>query len=164
VKKETRVYPTEIAGINWVKIKKGDVIPEYKLKEAWALHIGNGKPWTEFSPIKIKEWLEAARNSIDSPLVFKQSGGDMHVLTDAQAIAYLNGQATAGLRKHRSNTRRMFSHIDLEQLGPAERHQLETNQARHALIASAADGARQQTVRLLREGQKLPRMKPPDED
>ena len=161
---ELKEYPATVAGIAWADLEKGTVILESTIQEAWVLHIGKGKPWTEFSAIKVKEWLEAARNSINAPLVFKQSGGDLHVLTDAQAIGYLNGQATAGLRKHRNNTRRLFTHVDVDSLGQGDRDQLETHQARHALIASAADGARRQTVRLLRDGKKLPRLKPPEDD
>ena len=162
-KKQQPDYPLEIAGIAWRDLQKGDTIPAAKVDEMWDILYGETRKKDErFVVQSIKEWLESARNSIGEPLVFRQEQSDLVVLTDEQAIGYLNGQATAGLRKHRSNTRKMFTSIDADNLSQHSRDELATNQARHALIASAADGARRQAVRLLKNGAKLPPLLPPD--
>ena len=161
--KEEIEYPVTVAGISWQDIQKGDVIPAAKLREAFEILYPNRViPEDAFISLQVKEWLEKARNSIGQPLVFKQQNGDLVVLTDEQAVGYLNSQALAGLRKHRGHTRRMFTHVDADQLSQHGAAQLEVNQARHALIASAADGARRQAVKLLKSGAKLPRLTPPD--
>lgn len=162
-KKQQPDYPLEIAGIAWRDLQKGDVIPAAKVDEMWDILYGDSRKKDErFVNQAIKEWLETARNSIGEPLIFRQEQSDLVVLTDEEAIGYLNGQATAGLRKHRSNTRKMFTSIDVDNLGQHAKDQLAVNQARHALIASAADGARRQAVQLLKSGAKLPQILPPD--
>jgi hypothetical protein len=157
-------WPTTVAGIDWRAIKKGDVIPFAQLIEAYEILFSEKEDTeTQFKLLKVKEWLSARRQEEGTPIVFKQTKADLVALTDEQAVGYLNGQATAGLRKHKTNTRRMFTAIDVENLSSHQKASLETNQARHALIASAVDGARRQTVSLLRVGAKLPRLKPPEE-
>jgi len=163
IKKTPDELPLEVAGIAWRDLQKGDVIPAARIDEAHDLLFPNRSTENEsFRSLAVKEWLEKARNSIGKPLVFKQVQADLVVLTDEQAIGYLNGQATAGLRKHRTNTRKLFTTIDVDNLKQAQKDELATHQARHALIASAADGARRQSVRLLRNGAKLPQILPPD--
>jgi hypothetical protein len=56
----------------------------------------------------------------------------------------------------------MFTQIDTENLAQHDRDQLQVNQSRHALIASAADGARRQAVKILKQGGQLPTLMPPD--
>lgn len=156
-------WPTTVAGIDWPAIKKGDIIPFAQLIEAFEILFPEKEDTpTQFKLLQVKEWLSARLQDEGTPIVFKQTNADLVALTDEQAVGYLNGQATAGLRKHKANTRRMFTAIDLDNLSSHQRQTLETNQARHALIASAIDGARRQTVSLLRAGAKLPRLMPPD--
>lgn len=162
-KQQQQDLPLEVAGIAWRDLQKGDTIPAAKVDEMWDILFGDTRKKDErFVNQAIKEWLEAARNSIGEPLILRQEQSDLVVLTDEQAIGYLNGQATAGLRKHRSNTRKMFTCIDADNLTQHGRDELAANQARHALIASAADGARRQSVYLLKNGAKLPMITPPD--
>lgn len=161
---ERTEYPTSVAGINWREIRKGDAIEHGQLIEAFAILFPNRPAETDpsFKVLEVRDWLAARRDEDGRPVVFKQVHGGLVALTDEQAVGYLNGQATSGLRKHRSNTRRMFTAIELDNLSTRQRHALETNQARHALISSAVDGARRQTVSLLRSGAKLPMLTPPD--
>jgi hypothetical protein len=56
----------------------------------------------------------------------------------------------------------MFTQIDTDNLAQHDRDQLQVNQSRHALIASAADGARKQAVKILKQGGQLPTLMPPD--
>jgi hypothetical protein len=157
-------HPTTVAGIDWRAIRKGDTIEHGQVIEAFEILFPNRPADTEasFKILQVRDWLAARREEEGRPLVFKQTQGGLTALTDEQAVSYLNGQATSGLRKHRNNTRRMFTAIDVDKLSSHQRQTLETNQARHALIASAVDGARRQTVSLLRAGAKLPRLMPPD--
>ena len=162
-KKQPQDFPAEVAGIDWRELQKGDVIPAHKIAEAHDILFPNRKTENEsFRALAVKGWLEQARASIGSLLVFKQENDDLAVLTDEQAIGYLNSQATAGLRKHKSNTRKMFTAIDVDNLQQSQKDELATNQARHALVLSAAEGARRQAVKLLRGGAKLPAILPPD--
>jgi hypothetical protein len=161
--KAPKEYPVSVAGVDWQSLKKGDVIPEAKIDEMWdILFGGTRKKDPNFVSLAVKEWLEGARTSIGAPLVFRQDKADLVALTDEQAVSYLNGQAMAGLRKHRNNTRRMFTHITVDQLSEHGASELERNQARHALIAAAADGARRQAVSLLRSGARMPKLMPPE--
>lgn len=162
-KPEAKEFPLKVAGIDWQRLNKGDRISAALIEEAYLILFPNrSETELSFRQLAVKEWLEKARESIGMPLVFRQQNGDLLVLTDEQAVGYLNSQATAGMRKHRNNTRRMFTHIDTEQLGQHSNDQLERNQARHALIAAAAEGARKQSVNLLKVGAKLPKLMPPD--
>ena len=56
----------------------------------------------------------------------------------------------------------MFTHIDTDNLTQHQKDQLSVNQARHAMIASAADGARRQAIQIQRKGGELPRIIPPN--
>ena len=156
-------WPTTVAGIDWRAIRKGDIIPFSQLMEAFEILFPDKEDTPiQFKLLQVKEWLSARRQDEGTPIVFKQTNADLVALTDEQAVGYLNGQATAGLRKHKTNMNRMFTAIDVDNLSSHQKATLETNQARHALIASAIDGARRQTVKLLRLGAKLPRLLPPD--
>ena len=156
-------WPTTVAGIDWRAIRKGDIIPFSQLMEAFEILFPDKEDTPiQFKLLQVKEWLSARRQDEGTPIVFKQTNADLVALTDEQAVGYLNGQATAGLRKHKTNMNRMFTAIDVDNLSSHQKATLETNQARHALIASAIDGARRQTVKILRLGAKLPRLMPPD--
>ncbi len=161
--------PASVAGIDWRNLRKGEVIPAHKVVEMFHVLFSKNAVLTaeeqsqqNFHSVRVKDWLERARDAIDHPIVFKQQQGSLVALTDAQAIIYLNGQAYQGLNKHRRSTRRMFTQIDTENLAQHDRDQLQVNQSRHALIASAADGARRQAVKILKQGGQLPTLMPPD--
>lgn len=157
-------YPqTVIAGVDWRNLRKGDRISAKQVNEMWGVIYPTRTRDDRFVATQVKDWLEKARHSIGKPLVIKQQNEDFVVLTDEQAVAYLNGQAGAGLRKHRKNTQRMFHDIDVDNLSSHGKDELAVNQARHALIQSAADGARKTSINLLRKGAKLPQLLPPDE-
>ena len=112
----------------------------------------------------MKQWIESRRVEIGKPLVLRQDKGSLVILTDAQAVDYLNGQAYQGLTKHRRNTRKMFNRIDVENLGQYDKDQLSVNQGRHSFIAAAIDGAKKQLLRIQKDGGTIPKIKPPDED
>jgi hypothetical protein len=161
--------PTTVAGIDWRTLKKGETIPAYKVVEMFHVLFSKSDVLTahdqsqqNWHSVRVKDWLERARNAIQAPVVFKQHQGSLVALTDAQAIGYLNGQAYQGLNKHRRSTRRMFTQIDADNLSQHDRDQLQVNQSRHALISSAADGARKQVVKILKQGGQLPTLMPPD--
>lgn len=162
-KKSDKVYEPVVAGVDWRRLEKGDVIPRSKIEEMWDILYGERrKRDPNYLSLNVKEWLVSALGSIGKNYVLRESGEDLHVLTDEESVGYLNSQATAGLRKHRANTGKMFTHVDVDNLSQFTADQLESNQARHALIAAAADGARRQAVKLKRAGAKLPKLMPPD--
>ena len=161
--------PPNVAGIDWRNLRKGDVITSEQILDMFNII------WDEREVVlapqcslkscmrmQVKEWLEKIRLSIAKPLLFSQKNDDLHVLTDEQAVGYLNGQAYQGLKKHRKATSRMFTHIDTDNLTQHQKDQLSVNQARHAMIASAADGARRQAIQIQRKGGELPRIIPPN--
>jgi hypothetical protein len=161
--------PTTVAGIDWRNFKKGESISAHKVVEMFHVLFNNNEVLTaqeqsqqNWHSVRVKDWLERARQAIQAPVVFKQQQGSLMALTDAQAIGYLNGQAYQGLNKHRRSTRRMFTQIDADNLNQYDRDQLHVNQSRHALISSAADGARKQAVKILKQGGQLPTLMPPD--
>jgi hypothetical protein len=161
--------PTTVAGIDWRNFKKGESISAHKVVEMFHVLFNNNEVLTaqeqsqqNWHSVRVKDWLERARQAIQAPVVFKQQQGSLMALTDAQAIGYLNGQAYQGLHKHRRSTRRMFTQIDADNLNQYDRDQLHVNQSRHALISSAADGARKQAVKILKQGGQLPTLMPPD--
>jgi hypothetical protein len=169
VKLHAEELPASVAGIDWRNLRKGDVIPAHKVIEMYHVLFSRNTVLTaaeqshqNYQTVKVKTWLENARNTINQPIVFKQEHASIVALTDAEAIPYLNGQAYQGLNKHRRSTRRMFTQIDTENLAQHDRDQLQVNQSRHALIASAADGARRQAVKILKQGGQLPTLMPPD--
>lgn len=158
-------YPMSVAGIDWRNLRKGDCIPQERVAEMWDILYGDHRKKDErFLSIAIKDWLEGALRSIGKRMVIRESKGDLVVLTDEQAVGYLDAQASSGLRKHKNSTARMFTSIDPDNLSSHQRDQLEVNQAKHAMIASCAQGAKRQAMQLIRKGAKLPKLRPPEED
>lgn len=163
--KQQRDYPLEVAGIAWRNLKKGDTISAEKIDEMWDLLYGaTRKKDDRYVSVSIKEWLDKALRSIGNEMVLKESNGQLVILTDEQAVGYLDGQANQGLRKHKNNTRRMFTAIDTSNLTQHQSDELQSKQAKHALISAAAEGARKQAITLQRRGSKLPQLKPPSDD
>ena len=171
-------YPISIAGVAWRDLEKGETIPSNKVQEMFDIIHNKSdvmSPTTGFDglvkqpnqainyrQVQVKCWLEEARALINKPIVIRQVKGNLYVLTDDEAVDYLNKRAFAGLNQHRTNTKRMFTRINTDNLSNYQKTQLETNQARHAFISSASDGARKQSLKLLKDGGKLPRINPPD--
>ena len=162
-------YPISIAGIAWRDLQKGETIPSSKVEEMFDIlfnKVDVMSPESDqainFKLVRVKDWLQEARALLNKPIVIRQVKGNLYVLTDDEAVEYLNKRAFAGLNQHRTNTMRMFTRIDTAKLSNYQKTQLETNQARHAFISSASDGARKQSLKLLKDGGKLPRINPPD--
>ena len=162
-------YPISIAGVAWRDLQKGETIPSNKVEEMFDIlfnKVDVMSPESDqainFKLVRVKDWLQEARALLNKPIVIRQVKGNLYVLTDDEAVDYLNKRAFAGLNQHRTNTKRMFTRINTDKLSNYQKTQLETNQARHAFISSASDGARKQSLKLLNDGGKLPRINPPD--
>lgn len=156
--------PIRISGIDWRELKKGDTIPVAQVMEAFEFLFPGRPADTEesFKSLAVRDWITSHRDEIGSPLVIRQNKGDLTALKDEEAVAYLNGQASAGLRKHRNQTRRMFTAIDPEALSDRDRRSLETNQSRHGMIAAAVNQTKLKVNRMLKRGDQLPQLLPPD--
>jgi len=146
--------------LDWKSLQKGSSISQDQILEFWKHHFPD-KPWDEFSLLRVQEKIQSLRSSINDPIVIKQvKKGDQYILeilTDNEAPAYLDRQATAGIRKQRRNARRLLTDIDVDNLDEAERRSLETKQVHHAFIAAAADGARKHSLQTQRKGESLPK-------
>ena len=146
--------------LDWKSLQKGSSISQDQILEFWKHHFPD-KQWDEFSLLRVQEKIQSLRSSINDPIVIKQvKQGDQYILeilTDNEAPAYLDRQATAGIRKQRRNARRLLTDIDVDNLDEAERRSLETKQVHHAFIAAAADGARKHSLQTQRKGDSLPK-------
>ena len=98
--------PLEIAGIAWRDIQKGELIEYQKVLEMYSI-LFDKKEITimpasaePFQTLKVKAWLEDMRDLINKPLVIKQESGNLRILTDAEAIEYLNKKANSKQRQH----------------------------------------------------------------
>ena len=147
-----------ISGIDWQGLQKGDLVPHDQVKEFFH-SIFPDKEWNEFSMVNVIDKLMKLRETINRPLVIKSINKDksLRVLTDKEAVDYSAQQANAGIKKHRNHTRRLFTHINKDNLDPSKQRDLETKQIHHAFIASAADGARKESLQLQRKGERLPK-------
>ena len=164
-RKQPKDLPLDVAGIDWRGLNKGDTIAFEKVSEMWDILFGETRQKDERYVMRnVIDWLDSALKSIGKEMVLRESQGVLVALTDEQAVGYLDGQANQGIKKHRNNTRRMFTAIDHDNLSQHQRDQLNVNQAKHALISSAAEGAKKQAVNLIKQGAKLPKLRPPEED
>ena len=145
-----------IDGIDWRSLQKGDVIPEEHILDYWNTCYPD-KEWDKFSMVTVRGNIEKLREGINRPIVLKEVKGSLVVLTDKEAVDYSAAQANAGIKKHRRHTRRLFTHIDSSKLDQAKKRDLETKQITHAFIASAAAGARKESLDLQKKGQRLPK-------
>ena len=147
-----------ISGIDWQGLQKGDLVPNDHIKEFFH-SIFPDDEWDDFSMVRVVKKLMQLRETINRPIVIKSVYKDqsLRVLTDKEAVDYSAQQANAGIKKHRSHTRRLFTHINKENLDPSKQRDLETKQIHHAFIASAADGARKESLQLQRKGERLPK-------
>ena len=147
-----------ISGIDWQGLRKGDLVPHDHVKE-FFFSIFPDEEWNDFSMVRVIDKLMKLRETINRPLVIKSINKDksLQVLTDKEAVDYSAQQANAGIKKHRKHTRRLFTHINKDNLDPSKQRELETKQIHHAFIASAADGARKESLQLQRKGERLPK-------
>lgn len=147
-----------ISGIDWQGLQKGDLVPNDHIKEFFHSIFPNDE-WDDFSMVKVVKKLMQLRETINRPIVIKSVYKDqsLRVLTDKEAVDYSAQQANAGIKKHRRHTRRLFTHINKDNLDPSKQRELETKQIHHAFIASAADGARKESLQLQRKGERLPK-------
>ena len=147
-----------ISGIDWQGLQKGDLVPHDHVKE-FFYSIFPDDEWNDFSMVRVINKLMKLRETINRPLIIKAIYKDksLRVLTDKEAVDYSAQQANAGIKKHRNHTRRLFTHINKSNLDPSKQRDLETKQIHHAFIASAADGARKESLQLQRKGERLPK-------
>ena len=152
---EPNIHP-----LDWRNLEKGSSITQEQIIEFHKYHFPDNE-FDEFAYMRVKEEIQKLRAEINEPLVLKQekTGEEktFRILTDKEAPAYLDSQATAGIRKQRKNARRLLTDIDVDNLNEAEKRKLETKQIHHAFIAAAADGARKQSLQTTRKGQSLPK-------
>ena len=157
------------AGINIHTLQKGDFFTEDQVDLAYRLmnpkvehaieKFERGEIKTDpmaFAPTSVKEYVEKVRKEMGMEVVCRNRGRGLQVLTDAEAVNYLNSQANAGLRKHERKTSQLMTAIDNSQLNDHQRRQLENNQRKHAFVLAAHKGARSQSLKMQRRGLQLP--------
>ena len=157
------------AGINIATLRKGDFFTSDQVGHAYRLlddkleerisRFERGElradPLTWASQ-KVIEFIVKLRSEQGSPVVCRSEDGGIRVLTDADAAIYLNSQANAGLRKHRTKTTQLMTSIDVSRLNDHQKRELDTNQRKHAFILASHQGARTQSLRMQRRGLQLP--------
>ena len=147
--------------LEWRNLEKGSSISESQIREFWYSLYPEKAFDERTSWIVVKSKIQDLRMSINAPLVIRQVTKEnttfFEILTDKEAPDYLARQATAGIRKQRTNARRLLTDIDVDNLNDSEKRSLETKQVHHAFIASAADGARKHSLQMQRKGQSLPK-------
>ena len=147
--------------LDWRNLEKGSSISESQIREFWYSLYPEKAFDERTSWIVVKSKIQDLRMSINAPLVIRQVTKEnttfFEILTDKEAPDYLARQATAGIRKQRTNARRLLTDIDVNNLDEAQKRSLETKQVHHAFIASAADGARKHSLQMQRKGQSLPK-------
>ena len=146
--------------LDWRNLEKGSSITQEQIIEFHKYHFPD-REFDEYAYMRVKDEIQKLRAEINDPLVIKQEKVEdektLRILTDKEAPAYLDSQATAGIRKQRKNARRLLTDIDVDNLNESEKRKLETKQIHHAFIAAAADGARKQSLQTTRKGQSLPK-------
>ena len=157
------------AGINIHSLRKGDFYSADQVNHAYRLiddklderiakfERGELKadPLT-WACQKVIEDIIKLRDEMGLPVVCRCEDGGVRVLTDAEAVIYLNSQANAGLRKHKAKTVQMMTCIDSAGLNEHQKREHETNQRKHAFILASHQGARTQSLRMQRKGLQLP--------
>jgi hypothetical protein len=107
-----------------------------------------------------REWVESERRQMElPPLVMNTAGGQLNVLDDAAASAYLNGQAYQGISRHRRATARLINAVDPNLLSAADRRQHENRINIHSFIASSTQGAQRQLRMMEQAGKPAPKLK-----
>ncbi len=166
---QPKEYITSLAGINIETLNKGDVFTAMQVEFAYSVldnkfeenkeRFRRGELKTDpaaFAATNLIKHIEKVRLDLGCPVVCRGHNGGIRVLFDAEAVAYLDTQANAGLRKHKAKTGQMFNSVDRTALNDHESRQLETNQRKHAFVLAAHEGARTQSLRMARRGLQLP--------
>jgi hypothetical protein len=161
--------PTQLAGINIETLSKGDHFTAEQAEHAYRIidpkldenieRFNRGELFEDprkFIAMNLVKHIERVRLELHDPVVCRTEKGGVHVLTDAEAVDYLNGQANAGLRKHKAKTTQMFSSVDVSALSDHQTRQLEANQRRHAFVLASHQGARREALQMGRRGLSLP--------
>ena len=156
-------------GINISTMRKGDFYTQAQVIDAYhlldpklpekiaAYERGERGDPRSFACQQVKSKIERIREELGlENLVMNCPNAGLRVLTDVESVSYLNNQANAGLKKHRTKTQQLFSHVDASKLDEKSKNSLESSQRRHAFIAAAAQGARTQALRFKRKGLTLP--------
>ena len=108
----------------------------------------------------VKEWVESERRQMElPPLVMHTAGGQLNVLDDTAASAYLNGQAYQGISRHRRATARLINAVDQNMLSSADRRDHENRVNVHSFIASSTQGAQRQLRMMEQAGKAAPKLK-----
>jgi hypothetical protein len=108
----------------------------------------------------VRDWIESERRQLElPPLVMHTAGGQLNVLDDTAASAYLNGQAYQGISRHRRATARLINAVDPNMLSGADRREHENRVNVHSFIASSTQGAQRQLRLMEQAGKSAPRLK-----
>ena len=140
-------------GINVYTMSKGSQYSADQVAEAHRILFPNDT-YTEASylPRAVLNKIEDMRENLGlEKFVMRNPKRGLQVLTDAEAVVYLNAQANQGIKKHKDKTALMHTHIDVSQLDSKTSKTLEANQRTHSFIASAAQGARKHALTLRRK-------------
>jgi hypothetical protein len=161
--------PTILAGVNIHTLRKGDVFTADQVEHAYRIlddkfdesleRFKRGELKADpvaFIAINLIRHIEKVRLEMGAPVVCRSQHGGIRVLHDSEAVTYLDAQANAGLRKHKNKTGQMFTSVDRSSLSEHENRQLDTNQRKHAFVLAAHQGARTQSLRMQRQGLRLP--------
>ena len=140
-------------GINIYTMRKGSQYSSEQVKEAYDIlypDAANKEP--SYMPIAVLKRLTNMRDDLGlEKVVMRNPKGGLQVLTDADAVVYLNAQANQGIKKHKDKTALMHTHIDVALLDGKTSKILEANRRTHSFIASAAQGARKHALNLRRK-------------
>jgi hypothetical protein len=108
----------------------------------------------------VRDWVESERRQMElPPLVMHTAGGQLNVLDDTAASAYLNGQAYQGISRHRRATARLINAVDPNMLSGADRREHENRVNVHSFIASSTQGAQRQLRMMEQAGKAAPKLK-----
>jgi hypothetical protein len=108
----------------------------------------------------VRDWIESERRQLElPPLVMHTAGGQLNVLDDTAASAYLNGQAYQGISRHRRATARLINAVDPNMLSGADRREHENRVNVHSFIASSTQGAQRQLRLMEQAGKSAPKLK-----
>lgn len=112
----------------------------------------------------VRDWVDSERRQMElPPLVIHTAGGNLNILEDAEASAYLNGQAYQGISRHRRATARLLNAIDPNALTGSERREHENRTNVHSFIASSAQGAQRQLRAMEQAGKSAPKLRGSEE-
>ena len=140
-------------GINVYTMSKGSQYSADQVAEAYQILFPNEMDKEpSYMPIAVLNKITGMRENLGlEKFVMRNPKRGLQVLTDAEAVVYLNAQANQGIKKHKDKTALMHTHIDVSQLDSKTSKTLEANQRTHSFIASAAQGARKHALTIRRK-------------